>query len=82
MVGGNRQLGTNEPTEFEKQPVEVQDNMKDTDHFRGNDRIYPNLIKEKIGGCQHVTGWTCKTTRISPVVMPKYVPDHWTYVFT
>ena len=33
MVGGNRQLGTNEPTEFEKQPVEVQDNMKDTDHL-------------------------------------------------
>ena len=27
MIGENRQLVTHEPVEFEKQPVEVQDNM-------------------------------------------------------
>ena len=46
MIGENRQLITDEPVEFEKQPVEVQDCMNITDHFRGIHRIYPNLIKE------------------------------------
>ena len=36
----------NEPVEFEKQPVEVQDWRKITDHFRGIYRIYPNFINE------------------------------------
>jgi hypothetical protein len=35
MIGENRQLVTNKPFEFEKLPVEVQDYMKITDHFRG-----------------------------------------------
>ena len=41
-------------------PVEVQDCRKITDHCRGIYRIYPNIIKGETGGCQHVTGWTCK----------------------
>ena len=44
IIGENWQLVTNEPVEFEKQPVEVQDCRKITDHFRGNYRIYPNLV--------------------------------------
>ena len=59
MIEENRQLVTNEPIKFEKQPVEVQDCRKTTDYFRGIYRINPNLIKET-GGCEHVTGWTCK----------------------
>ena len=46
MIGENRGLVTDEPVEFEKQPVEVQDHRKITDHFRGIYTIYPNLIKE------------------------------------
>ena len=57
MIGENQQLVTNEPIEFEKEPVEVQDCRKITDHFGGIYRIYPNLVT---GGCEHVTGWTCK----------------------
>ena len=39
MIGENRQLVTNDPAKFEKQPVEVQDCRKITDHFRGIYRI-------------------------------------------
>ncbi len=46
MIGKNRQLVTNEPVEFEKYPVEVQDCKKIIDHFRGSYRMYSNLIKE------------------------------------
>jgi hypothetical protein len=61
MIGENGQLVTNEPVEFKKQPVEVQDCKKITDQFRGICRIYPNLIEETHNrGCQDVTGWTCK----------------------
>ena len=42
MIGENQQLVTDEPIEFEKKPIEVQDCRKTTDHFK----IYPNLIKE------------------------------------
>ena len=42
LIGENRQLGTTEPVEFEKLPVEVhQDCRKITDHSRGIYRIYP-----------------------------------------
>jgi len=34
MSGEDLQLVTNEPDEFEKQPVEVQDSREMTDHFR------------------------------------------------
>ena len=45
MIGENRQLVTDEPVEFEKEPVEAQGCRKITDHLRGIHRIYPNLIK-------------------------------------
>ena len=34
MMGENPQLVANEPVEFEKQPVEVEDCRIITDHFR------------------------------------------------
>ena len=46
MIGENRQLVTDEPVEFEKQPVEVQDCSKITDRFRGIYIICSNLMKE------------------------------------
>jgi hypothetical protein len=47
MIGENRQLVTDEPVEFEKCPVEVQDCRRNTNHFGGIcRRIYPNFIKE------------------------------------
>ena len=39
MIGENRQLVTNEPVEFEKKLIEVQDCRKITDHFEGIYRI-------------------------------------------
>ena len=36
MIGENRQLVTDEPVEFEKQPVAVQDFRRIIDHFRRN----------------------------------------------
>ena len=56
MIGENRQLVADEPVEFEKEPVE---GVWTADHFRIIYRIYPNFMKET-GGCEHVTGWTCK----------------------
>ena len=44
MIGENWQLVTDEPVEFDKQPVEFQDCRKITNPFRGICRIYPNLI--------------------------------------
>ncbi len=46
MIWENWQLVTNEPVEFEKYPVEVEDYMKIANHFRRIYRIYPNLTKE------------------------------------
>ena len=46
MIGKNWQLITNEPVEFEKWPVEVEDCRKITDNLRGIYRIYPNLIRK------------------------------------
>ena len=46
MNGENRLLVTDEPVEFEKQPVEVQDFRKITDHLRGIYTIYLKLIKK------------------------------------
>ena len=40
MIGENWQLGTDEPVEFEKEPVEVQDCRRITDRFRGIYGIY------------------------------------------
>ena len=47
MIGENRWLlVADEPVEFEKLPVEVQDCRKITDHFEGIYRIYSNLMNE------------------------------------
>ena len=53
MIGENR--FTDEPVEFEKEPVEVEDCRRITDWFgRIYGRIYPNLIKEHRNSMQ---GW-------------------------
>jgi hypothetical protein len=44
MIGENRHLVTDEPVEFEKQPVEVQDFGRITGHFRGICGVYLKLI--------------------------------------
>ena len=42
MIEENRQSITDEPVEFKKEPVEIQDCiLKITDHLRGIYRIYP-----------------------------------------
>ena len=70
MIRENQQLVTNEPVEFEKYPVDVQDCRKITDQFRGIYGIYPNLIKEhrRMSTCNRLAN-----TRISPVA-PKNLP--------
>ena len=72
---GEPAVSYNEPVEFEKQPVEVQNCKKFTNYFRGIHRIYPNLIK----GNRRI--WTCNRlglqTLWSQPVMPKNLPDHW-----
>ena len=75
MIGENRQLVTNEPVVFEKQPVEVQDCRKIMDYFRGIYRIYPNLIKEnrRMSTCN----WLDLQTLGSQPIMPKNLSDHW-----
>ena len=40
MIRENRKLVTNEPVEFEKYPIEVQDCRKCTDQFEGNYGVY------------------------------------------
>ena len=47
MIGKNWHLVTYDPVEFENEPVEVQDYRKNTDHFRGIYRIYPQFNKGK-----------------------------------
>ena len=49
MSGENRPLVTDEPVELEKQPVEVQDFMKSTDHFQGIYGKYLKLVKKTQG---------------------------------
>ena len=69
-----QQLITDEPVEFEKEPVEVEDCRKITDQFRGIYRMYPNLIKEN----QRMS--TCNRLDLqilgSQPVMPKNLPDY------
>ena len=75
MIGKNRQLVTNEPVEFEKWPVEVQDCRKITDHLRGIYRIYPNFIKET--QMMSTCNWLDLQTPASQLIMPKNLTDHW-----
>ena len=58
MIWENRQLVTDEPVEFEKYTVEVQDCRRITDHFRGIYRIVSNLIKEnwRMSTCHQLVG--------------------------
>jgi hypothetical protein len=79
MIGENRQLVTDEPVEFEKLRVEVQDCRKVTDHFRGSYRIYPNLIKEirRMSSCNRLD---LQTLGSQPIIMRKNFPNHWSSV--
>jgi hypothetical protein len=56
-MGENRLLGTDEPVEFEIQPVEVEDLRGITGHFRRICGICLHVIKKAVG-FQHVTGWS------------------------
>ena len=47
MFGKKRRLVADEPVEFKKQPVEVQEFRKFTDHFRGIYWIYLKWMKAK-----------------------------------
>ena len=59
IIGENRQLITDEPVKFEKEPVEVGDCKIITDHFRIIYRIYPDIIKE------NHRMWTCNRLRMA-----------------
>jgi hypothetical protein len=50
----NQPFVTDEPVEFEKQPVEVQDFRRITDHFRGIGRIYFKPKTKKISTCDRL----------------------------
>jgi hypothetical protein len=75
MIGKNRQLVIDEPVEFEKQPVEVQDCRKIIDHLRGIYRIYPNLMKEnqRMSACNRLDLQTLGSQPIMPKNLP--IPD-------
>ena len=74
MIEKNRQLVTNEPVEFEKQPVEVHGSRKITDRFKGIYRIYAHLIKEtqRVATCNQPVGLA--NTRISTGYAQKLSP--------
>ena len=78
MVRENRQLVTDEPVEFEKYPVEVEDCRKITHQFGGIYRINPNLIKEnrRISKCNRLD---LQTLGSRPIV-PKNLPDDCPYL--
>jgi hypothetical protein len=46
MNGENQLLVTDEPFEFEKQPVEGQDIRENTEHFRGIYIVNPSFTKK------------------------------------
>ena len=70
------QRWSNEPVEFEKKIVDVQDCRKITDHFKGIYRIHLNSIKEnrRMSACNRLDLQTLG----SHPVMPKNLPDHCT----
>jgi hypothetical protein len=51
MNGENQPLVTNEPVEFEKEPIEFQDLRKITHHFRGIYGMHLKLMKRKLKNC-------------------------------
>ena len=64
IIGQNRQLVTDEPVEFEKEPAEIQDYRKNTNHFRG---IYRNIpqFNERIPEDVNMSPVGLANTRIS-----------------
>ena len=75
MIRENRELVTDEPVEFEKLQVEVQDRREITDHFRGIYRIYPYLSKEN----RTMSTWNrldLEALGSQPVIMPQNLPGH------
>ena len=74
MNGKNRPLVTDELVKFEKEPVEVQDFCKITDHLRGIYGVHLKLIKKnrKITTCN----WLDLETLGSQSIMQKNLPGH------
>jgi hypothetical protein len=74
MIGENQQLVTDEPVEFGKEPVKVQDCRKITDRFRGNYEIYHNFIKEnrRMSTCNQLDLQTLE----SRLIMPENLRNH------
>ena len=56
LLGKNRRLVTDEPVQFEEEPVEVQDFRRITNHFRGIYGIYLKCIKQnwKMSTCNRL----------------------------
>ena len=75
MIAENQQLVTNEPVEFEKKPVEVQDCRLCTDHFRGIYKIYPNLKKDN-HRLSTLNWLDLQTLGSQPIMLPENLPDH------
>ena len=80
LIGENRRLVTNEPVEFEKQPVETQDRMKITDHLRGiYIKIFPHLSKEnkRMSTCNRLDLQTLGSQPIMPkqTISPITIPQ-------
>ena len=63
----NQLLVTDEPVEFEKQPAEVQDIRKITNHFRGNFRVYLKFTKES---------WKMSTCNLLDLIKIRVVNSH------
>ena len=74
MIRKNQHLVTDEP-------VEVQDCMKTTDHFRGIYRIYPNLVKEnrRMSTCNRLDLQTLGSQPIMPKNLPGHYPVYYVY---
>ena len=74
MIGENRQLVTDAPVEFEKQPVEVQGFKRITDHIGRIYRIYLKSVKknQRMSACKRLELQTLG----SQPIMPKNIPDH------
>jgi hypothetical protein len=72
MIGENLHLVTDEPAEFGKQAVEVEECRKFTDHFIAMYTMYPNSRKGNGRlGCGHGSGWSCNQLSYGP---PKMSP--------
>ena len=75
MIRENRQSITNQPVEFEKLPVEVQDCRKMTARFKGIYEIYSDLMEEN--GRMSTCNWFDLQTLGSQLIKPKNLSHHW-----